>query len=1375
MKRLLLFVIMSLMALFNLQQLLAQEVASRTISVSENDPSLGNAFIGLIEINEVTNQTGAVTVRAQSYSNCRFVNWTLNGEVVSTETSYVDTTEGDKHYVANFEELPKYRISIISNNPAMGSVIEINRDLYEGEKITLLAFPNEGYEFVNWTVDGKVVSINPEYSITIQSEVEYVANFQVPLKKLELVSCQIKLPASSSNSGRVVDGTKIIDGLYHTNVYINQGLTSGSTVTVELAKESVIENIRLYFASEGLPSEAKIQVSTDNKHWYDLKGTYIKKGEAKYHQHSSRYLITKNTLVPVVAKYVRILTTSASVYFGYSLDMWEFEVYEYPVDIAPRTITTAVNDATMGTAYVGTEGTTEVTSQTEPLVLVATPTDPSYKFVNWTVNGEVVSTDAHYYDVTDGDKQYVANFTNAQIFDVKVSSANPKQGSVAATQTGRVYEGQEVLFTAKPGGGCKFVNWTLNGEVVSTSTSYEIAITEDVDLVANFTDKYSQLTTVPTIYINTENGVAVTSKEDYVNAYVTVRGAENEEDNITEVLTEIKGRGNSTWGMAKKPYRLKFDEKIKFLGNEAKEKNWVLLANYADKTLLRNALALETARNMMNFGFTPSVTFVDVVLNGENLGSYMLTDQVEVKPKRVPVTEQETTTTMSDAEITGGYLIEVDGFADSEISWFQTTQGMKVTIKYPKDDEINADQSAYIANYTQNMENAMFSTNFEDVELGWRKYIDEASMVDWYIACELFGNSDAWWSTYMYKERDDVFKFGPLWDFDIAFNNDDRLGDATTLMMRTNAHEPKTWISRWWQDAGFVSAVKIRWEELRQAGVKEFMINYINNTEEYLQTSQQNNFNVWKILNTKVYRELEARGSYEAEVDFLRNYVTSRIAYLDEQFELSELTFSVVATPSDPEKGTAQVSVSQVVEGDSVILTATPKADYRFASWTLNGKLLSVENPYTTLVTSNSNYIANFVKSDEMIYGASLQGKAFGIPASQLGFNDQTPFSITFWIYFNEFNHEDGGTQLLNIRTPEDGWPASDWGYLWSTIAKEGSITDYGDRLKEGNLSLSCRTNSSSGEVLTPPSYVTFEPQKWYHVAVVLGYKANRIIELYVNGKLMASEDMYYYGMYSWRSSNVIMVGGPAFARAAIDGTIDDVRLYKKAITADEVKVAMQHQNDVTDEALIGYWDFEINKIETNKLYSVGSNKNLIACMYDVQMITEGTNVYTSKPFVFTAGYLGEEYDLYVTATPSDKEKGATEISANKVNSGEEVTLTATPAEGYEFLNWTVGGAEVSHENPYSVTITEHTDYVANFSEASGVISTEVAQTIKVAVIDGEIKLFGTTAGEEITLFTTSGVVVASAIAEDSVTTIPTNATGVIVVKVGERVLKVVK
>lgn len=396
------------------------------------------------------------------------------------------------------------------------------------------------------------------------------------------------------------------------------------------------------------------------------------------------------------------------------------------------------------------------------------------------------------------------------------------------------------------------------------------------------TEDYTPITTnLPTIFINTENGVEITSKEEYVNAVVTVRGAANDEDNITEVAAEIKGRGNSTWGMAKKPYRLKFEEKIKFLGNEAKEKNWVLLANYADKTLMRNALAFETARNMFHFQFVPSVTFVDVVLNGENIGSYMLTDQVEVKSKRVNIAEQGTDVYASDPEITGGYLIEVDGFAASEISWFMTNKSMAITIKYPKNDEINEAQKNYIRNYTQRMENALFSKNFTDEERGWRRYVDETSWVEWYIACELFGNSDSWWSTYMYKDRDEKFKFGPLWDFDIAFNNDYRIGDATKKYMRESGCEPTTWIKQWWLDENLTEAVKVRWRELMDNGLQDFMNNCIDQTALLLDESQKNNYEIWKTLSTRVHFERQILHTYEAEVESLKKYVNARIEFLD--------------------------------------------------------------------------------------------------------------------------------------------------------------------------------------------------------------------------------------------------------------------------------------------------------------------------------------------------------------------------------------------------------------------------------------------------------------------------------------------------------------
>ncbi|MBR5323483.1 MAG: CotH kinase family protein [Muribaculaceae bacterium] len=772
------------------------------------------------------------------------------------------------------------------------------------------------------------------------------------VEKVSPVSAEVSVQPYSNNTA-----DKLIDGVYSTRFESLNSQEVGTTVTVTLPEEVQLDNVKFFFGNNHYyysPAKLKVQVSTDNLTWADVEGSeVVPNNVAKYDTYTGLYIVTINAK-GYAAKYVRMLIVEPG---GSWLVLYEFEVYKSS-KVAERKISVSVNNADMGTAYIGSEGVTEVTDQTDPVAITAVPFE-GYKFINWTVAGEEVSTNASYTDITEGDKAYVANFRELGSFNVSVSVNDADMGSATASQTGELVEDTEVVFTASATGDNKFVNWTVDGKIVSFDNPYTAAVTKDMNVVANFTDKYPQITNVPTIYINTEGGVPVVSKEDYVTAYVSVRGAENADDNITDVLAEIKGRGNSTWGMAKKPYRLKFDKKIKFLGNEAKEKNWVLLANYADKTLMRNALAFETARNMFEFGFTPSVTFVDVVLNGENLGNYMLTDQVEVKSKRVPVTEQDETTTINDPEITGGYLIEVDGFADSEISWFQTTKGMKVTIKYPKDDEINSDQSYYISNYTQQMENALFSTSYTNAETGWRKYIDEASMVDWYIACELFGNSDAWWSTYMYKERNDVFKFGPLWDFDIAFNNDSRLGDATNKLMRTYAHDPKTWIARWWQDADFQANVKARWAEVRKAGVKEFMINYINSTENYLQMSQQNNFQKWDILNKIVYNELAARGSYEAEVTFLRQYVGNRISYLDNQFSLPQM-FTVTASSADATMGSASSNSIYAFANDQVTVTATAEEGYQFENWTINGVEVSIENPYTATISSNTEIVANF-------------------------------------------------------------------------------------------------------------------------------------------------------------------------------------------------------------------------------------------------------------------------------------------------------------------------------------------------------------------------------------------------------------------------------
>ncbi|MDP4278897.1 MAG: CotH kinase family protein, partial [Bacteroidota bacterium] len=197
----------------------------------------------------------------------------------------------------------------------------------------------------------------------------------------------------------------------------------------------------------------------------------------------------------------------------------------------------------------------------------------------------------------------------------------------------------------------------------------------------------TQFSNLPTCYITTEGGADITSKEVYIPGAISIVSRDTTEKLSNEVI-QIRGRGNSTWtSMPKKSYRIKFEKKRKLLGSPNEAKNWVLLANYADKTMIRNAVAFEISR-FMGMAFTPYSRFVDVVLNGDYIGTYQVTDQVEVNPGRVDVEKQDSAMT-TEPDISGGYLLEVDGFASGEQVWFKTANGMPVTVKYPDDEDIN--------------------------------------------------------------------------------------------------------------------------------------------------------------------------------------------------------------------------------------------------------------------------------------------------------------------------------------------------------------------------------------------------------------------------------------------------------------------------------------------------------------------------------------------------------------------------------------------------------------------------------------------------------------------------------------------------------------
>ena len=204
--------------------------------------------------------------------------------------------------------------------------------------------------------------------------------------------------------------------------------------------------------------------------------------------------------------------------------------------------------------------------------------------------------------------------------------------------------------------------------------------------------QYTQLTNIPTIYIETFNKQAVTSKSTYIYATLTYIDGNTmmQYDSL-----QIRGRGNSTWNLAKKPYRIKFKESTKFLGKGfAKNKSWTLLANHADKTLLRNAVTF-TMGDFLGQPFSPAAHFVDLVLNGTYLGNYQVSDQVNVDNKRVEVYEQEEVAS-DTSNITGGYLVEIDGFGTSEVVQFRTNKNLIISVKSPDEDVINTAQKNYI-------------------------------------------------------------------------------------------------------------------------------------------------------------------------------------------------------------------------------------------------------------------------------------------------------------------------------------------------------------------------------------------------------------------------------------------------------------------------------------------------------------------------------------------------------------------------------------------------------------------------------------------------------------------------------------------------------
>lgn len=377
-------------------------------------------------------------------------------------------------------------------------------------------------------------------------------------------------------------------------------------------------------------------------------------------------------------------------------------------------------------------------------------------------------------------------------------------------------------------------------------------------------------TGLPAVYLNT-NGQPINSKDDYVDGDIKITtGLEG--DVVFEGVMRVKGRGNATWGMPKKPYRIKLDEKASVLDMPA-DKNWVLLANYGDQSLLRNDLAFEVSRRV-GLEYTPRLQYVEVFLNGEYMGNYTLGDHIKESKDRVPIDEDN-----------GGFIIEEDGYASQEPSHFYTPKGMPITVKFPDEDDITTEEFNYIRDYVNTFEASLFSSRGTP-EGDYQRYFDLKSFVDYYLINEVCSNPDMLWSMRMYKKssQDPKIYVGPVWDFDLGFNNDVRIGreDAQEKLMLDYAHDPRAWMNEIKQDPAFKQLVRSRWNEVKAS--LQSMPEYLDQRNDLIQYSQIPNFIRWQVLGVNINQSWYTASTHQEYVGFVRNFLVRRLSWLDGVF-----------------------------------------------------------------------------------------------------------------------------------------------------------------------------------------------------------------------------------------------------------------------------------------------------------------------------------------------------------------------------------------------------------------------------------------------------------------------------------------------------------
>lgn len=425
---------------------------------------------------------------------------------------------------------------------------------------------------------------------------------------------------------------------------------------------------------------------------------------------------------------------------------------------------------------------------------------------------------------------------------------------------------------------------------------------------------YYQPTNLPLVVISTVGSQEPVDKYNDVTCHIAIFHEEGTKR--TDCSGNYRYRGNGTLTLEKKPYRIKFDEKRKAPGAPGKAKKWTLLPQHGDKSLLRTLLAFDVSRRM-EMPYTSYIQPVDVIINGEYRGCYDLCDQLEVRDTRINLDEM-TAEDVSGEALTGGYFFEMDcnkGYGDVG---FKSAHNNPFTIKSPDEDVIQTAQINYLKSHYNTFENAVYQKKYET----YSPMLDIETFCRFFLINELATNTDAYWETYMYKHRgDDRICFGPVWDFDLGFDNDQRTHSYMTYQnnwlyaVRVGSYgsscagdlgtsgSMRTFITDLVSDSHTSQRLSEVWAHYRAKGVlnTDSLQACVDIYSEELDESQKLNFTRWPVLNSRIMQNYTARGSYEAEVAYVRQFVGTRMNWIDAKLSVEATSLELTL----PEEGWA--------------------------------------------------------------------------------------------------------------------------------------------------------------------------------------------------------------------------------------------------------------------------------------------------------------------------------------------------------------------------------------------------------------------------------------------------------------------------------------